>query len=164
MSGILYNSPAEIIAQLMVDLGLVDFEDPDEEPLTGWTVFPMHIPESPDQAIQVKDTHGRLHRRAHVTGVMGEHYGIQLLARSSQDPATPYLKMKAILHFFDTEVNRETVTLDDKDGVSRIYRVNAITRTSMPLPAGNDGRRYFYSGNVIASIEYTGSADTGTGS
>jgi hypothetical protein len=163
MSGILYHSPAEIIAQLMVDLGLADFEDPDLEPLTGWTVFPLHLPESPDQAIQVKDTHGRLHRRAHVTGIMGEHYGLQLLARSAQDPATPYLKMKAILHFFDTEVNRELVTLEDSDGVEQTYRVNAITRTSMPLPAGKDGGRFFYSGNVIASIEFVESEDTGTG-
>lgn len=163
MSGVLYHTPAEIIAQLMDDLGLANLEttgtaDPD----TDWTVFPIHLPESPEQAILVKDSMGRLHRRSHPTGVAGEHYGIQILARSSQDPATPYRKVKDVLQCFDTEVNRDEVTLSDEDDVDRVYRVNAITRVSTVAPAGNDGRRFLYSGNLIASIELVEETGTGT--
>ena len=157
MTGKLYHSPADIIAQMMDDLGLANLEDTGTgEPLTGWTVFPLHMPESPEEAIQVKDTSGRMHLRSHPTGVMGEHYGIQLLVRSSQDPSTPYVKLKGILDYFDTDVRRELVTLyDSENHVDRVYRVNAITRMSVAIPAGNDGRRFFYSGNMLASIELT---------
>lgn len=156
MTGTLYHTPAEIVAQLMDDVGLANLEDTGTgDPPTGWTVFPLHLPDSPEQTILVKDTAGRLHRRSHPTGVMGEHYGIQVLARSSQDPATPFKKIKSILEFFDTQVNRELVTLPDDDGTSRTYRVNAITRTGPAVPAGSKGRAFFFAGNVIASIELT---------
>ena len=162
MSGVLYHNPSEIVADLMCDLGLAAFADAVEN-LTGWTVFAIHWPESPDQAILVSDTAGRLHRRVHVTGVMGEHYGIQVLVRSAEDPATPYVKTKRILEFFDTQVRRETVVLEDSDGIDRTYRVNAINRVGPAVPAGRDGRRFVYSGNAIASIELV-EAETGTGS
>jgi len=137
---------------------LADLNDADEN-LTGWTVFPIHLPEVPDQALLVSDTSGRLHRRSQVDGVIGEHYGIQILARSAQDPATPYKKIKAIMECFDSVVYRDVVTLDNKS-----YRINAITRTGSAAPAGNDGRRYFYSGNFIVSIELIEDEETGTGS
>lgn len=155
MTGVLYHTPAEIIAQMMDDLGLADLEDTGTgDPLTGWTVFPLHLPENPEQAILVKDTAGRLHGRSQPTGVTGEHYGIQLLVRSSEDVSTPYIKLKHVLEYFDTEVKRETVSLAD-GVVTRVYRVNAITRISTAIPAGNDGRRFFFSGNFLASIELT---------
>jgi len=155
MSGELYHTPAEIIAQMFVDLGLADY--PEDDGLTGWVVYPMHLPETPDEAILISDTAGRLHRRMHVSGITGEHYGIQILVRSPEDPATPYKKVKSILHYLDTEVNRELVTIS-----GHTYRVNAVTRTSGALPAGRDGARFLYSGNVVASIEFV-EADTGTG-
>lgn len=154
MTGQLFHTPAEIIAQLIADLGLADIEDTGTGPApTGWAVFALHLPESPEQAIQVKDTAGRLHQRVQPTGVMGEHYGIQVLARSSEDPAAPYKRIKLLLEYFDTQVNRDEVILLDSNGDPQTYRVNAITRTSPAIPAGNDGRRFFYSGNAIASIE-----------
>lgn len=157
MTGVLYHTPAEIIAQMMDDLSLANLETTGTGlPLTGWTVFPLHLPESPEEAIQVKDTSGRLHRRSQPTGEIGEHYGIQVLVRSSKDPASSYKKLKQILESFDTEVRRELVTLYDEDNeVSRTYRVNAITRITPAFPSGNDGRRFYFAGNMIASIELT---------
>jgi hypothetical protein len=154
VTGVLYHTPAEIIAQMMDDVSLADLETTGTgDPPTEWTVFPIHLPESPEQAILVKDTSGMVHRRIQSTGVMGEHYGIQLLARSSEDPSTPYKKMKQILEYFDSSICRELVTLLDDENVSRTYMVHAITRITPVVPAGNDGRRFFFSGNVIASIE-----------
>lgn len=153
MTGVLYHTPAEIIAQMMHNVSLADLEGPGTgDPPTEWTVFPIHLPESPEQAILVKDTSGMVHRRIQTTGVMGEHYGIQLLARSSEDPAVPYKKMKQILEYFDSNIRRELVTLQD-GYATRTYMVHAITRITPVVPAGNDGRRFFFSGNVIASIE-----------
>jgi hypothetical protein len=126
-------------------------------------VFSIHFPETPDQAILVTDTQGRMHPRNFVTGVIGEHYGLSILVRSPEDPGSSYRKIKAILQQFDTEVGRTEVVLTDENDVERTYRINAITRTSAAIPAGNDGTRYFYSGNVIASIELV-AAETGTGS
>ena len=156
MTGILYHAPSEIMAQALADFGAANIEDTGtSDPITGWTVFPMHLPDTPEQAMMVKDTAGRLHRRMQVTGVAGEHYGIQILARSSVDPATAFKKIKSILEMFDNPdvVLRTLVTLLDDDGISRTYRINAVTRTSAVIPAGNDGRRYFFSGNAVASIE-----------
>lgn len=157
MTGVLYHTPAEIIAQLIDDLNIADLQctgTGSAPTMTGWTVFPEHIPESPDQVILVKNTMGRLHRREHVGGVTGEHYGIQILTRSAVDPATPYRKLKNIQEYFDTQVRRESVTLYDYTNATyRTYRVNAITRVSPAAPAGNDGRRFFFSGNMITSIE-----------
>ena len=154
MTGVLYHTPADIIAEMLSDLGLGDLEDTlDADPLTGWTIFSVSLPESPENAILVTDTAGRQFLRNHVTGVKAEHYGIQVLVRGSTSPVNPYLRCKLIMQYFDTEVKRESVTLDDEDGVSRTYRVNAITRTSTVIPAGNDGRRFFFAGNALASIE-----------
>jgi hypothetical protein len=160
MSGELYHTPAEIIAQMLVDLGIADYPET-EDGLTGWTIFPNHLPEYPDQAMSVVDTQGRLHRRIQVSGLIGEHYGIQVLVRSAQDPGTTYTKTKTILHYFDTEVRKEEVTLDNS-----VYIVHAVTRTSPALPVGKDGARFLHSGNALASIELLEvlTEETGTGS
>jgi uncharacterized protein (DUF1330 family) len=155
MSGELPHTPAVIVAQMLVDLGVADY--PEDDGLTDWVVFPTHLPEAPDQAMAVVDTAGRLHRRMHVTGVIGEHYGLQFLVRGARAPVTSYSKCKAVMEFLDTEVNREIVTIDEYT-----YRVNAITRTSVTMPAGRDGARFLHSGNAIASIELL-SVETGTG-
>jgi hypothetical protein len=167
MSGKLYHNPSDIIAQLLDDYGLANLPDSLGSIETGWTVYPLHMPEAPDQVLAVMDTSGRLHRRMHVTGVTGEHYGIQILARSSEDVAAPYRKIKSLLEYFDENVIRTEVTLTNSAGtMNHTYRVNSITRVSMALPAGVDGRRYLYSGNVLASIEWVSSEaiETGTGS
>lgn len=164
MTGTLYHSPAEIITQLVIDLGIADGPETDDG-LTGWTVFPIQMEEDPDDAIQVTDTSGYMHGRSHVTGIVGEHYGIQILVRGSEDISAPYKKLKSIMSLFDEEVQRETVILlDDDNSVNRNYRVNAITRKSTVVPAGNDGRRYFWAANVVASIELASSDAIGTGS
>lgn len=156
MTGVLYHAPSEIVARALADYGAGNMEDTGTaDPITGWTIFPMHMPDEPEQVIMVKDTAGRLHRRMHVTGVIGEHYGIQILARSSVDPATPFKKIKTILELFDNPdvcLRSEIVLLDDT-GTSRTYRINAITRTSAVIPAGNQGRIWYFSGNAVASIE-----------
>lgn len=162
MSGQLNHNPAHIIADLMSDLGIGDLPDASPVIPTGWTIFPLQMQESPDQAIQVKDTPGRPHRRTQVDGVIGGHYGIQLLARSAQDVSTPYIKLKKIMETFDETVNRDLVVLADiDDGITNYtYRVNAVTATSLAVPAGNDGRRFLYAANFLASIELV---STGTG-
>lgn len=156
MSGELPHTPAEIVTKMLVDLGVANYADDDEQ-LTGWIVYPTHLAESPDRAMAVVDTAGRLHRRTHVSGVIGEHYGLQFLVRGANAPVTSYVKAKEVMHFLDTEVNREIVVID-----GYTYRVNAITRTSVTVPAGRDGARFLHSGNAIASIELL-SVETGTG-
>jgi len=154
MTGVLYHPPSEIIAQMLDDLGLGNLEDTsDDDPLTGWTIFSVGMPEEPENVISVRDTHGRQFLRNHPGGLKPEHYCIQVLVRGSASPSAPYLRCKLIMQYFDTEVRRETVVLYDSNGIKRTYRVNAVTRTSCVIPSGNDGRRFFYSGNAVASIE-----------
>lgn len=167
MSGVLKHTPAEIIAQLIDDVGLANLEDTGTgDPITGWTLFSNHLPPEPEQVIFVKDTTGSLHKRDHVTGVTGEHYGIQLMSRSSVDPVTPYLKLKAVSEYFDTSISRETVSLVDLDDdtVVRNYRVNTINRVTPVAPAGNDGRIFFFAFNCLVSIVLASTTETGTGS
>lgn len=163
MSGQLGHNPADIVAQLLDDLGLANIEDTGTgDPLTGWTVFSIHLPESPEQAILVKDTEARMFGRLQPTGVTTLHYGIQVLCRSSVDPVTPFKRAKLILEYFDTEVRREIVTLyNADDGLYWSYRVNSISAVTPAIPAGQSGRQFFFSGNATASIELV---ETGTGS
>lgn len=166
MTGVLYHSPADIVTQLLVDLGLADAHEDTDEHLTGWDVCSSHLPEDPVNAIVVIDTSSRPHRRNQVTGVIGEHYGIQVLVRAS-DITDCYKRAKLIAESFDTDVRRDEVELEDEDAeVTRTYRVNAVTRLGLPVPAGNDGRIFFRSLNALASIELVADeeAETGTGS
>lgn len=146
MPGTLHYSPADIVAQLIVNLGhgvAID-EDP-----AIWPVYVAGEPDTPDNCITVYDTQSRDHGRSLVTGERQEHHGIQVRVRS-EDHRQGFAKIRAIAVAFDQDVYLDGVTLEEYD-----YRIQAITRVGDPLCLGKDGadsRRSLFTLNCIVSV------------
>ena len=138
MTVIVSHSPAQILAQLLIDLGLGN------APTTGgnqpsWPVVADNEPKSPDNTITVTDTtsiifDGDSH------GGRNEFYGFQVKIRSGTH-SIGWPKAKAIATAMDTFKAQETVVVN---GTS--YCVGQIIRASGPLrlgPEAGNSRRAF---------------------
>lgn len=124
MPGLLLHSPANIVKNLLVSLGMgVDPITPPAIPL-AWSVFVNSRPQTPDNLIVVYDAEGREHGRAHVSGERQLHHGVQIELRSDTY-RVGYERVRAMAVSLDQDVYQETVTIAGVD-----YRVHAITRTS----------------------------------
>jgi hypothetical protein len=83
MSGSLDHFPADIIRQLLIDLGVgLDIT------ATDWPAFSQKEPDSPDNVITVFDTMGRDLGRTNPDSVRSERYGIQVRVRGGDIDAT----------------------------------------------------------------------------
>ena len=144
MSGLLLHSPAAIVADLLVQLGLgIDFDSSGD-----WKVFISGEPPDPDRIITVFDDPGRDSGRTHPQGVRLEHHGIRIQIRADTH-AVGYPKARAIAVALDTTVYQETVTID-----GTVYQVHSISRTSDVLALGKDAgsRRNLFSITAIAAL------------
>lgn len=148
MSGILHHSPAEIVQQLLIDLGYGDDVD-----FTGTgTSYPVYhglMPDVTEDCLCVTDTEGMLHGRDMVAGGRQEHVGVQIRARSESVTGGAQ-KMRDIAQGLDSVVYQNTVTIG---GYS--YHVQAITRTSPVIYIGPEigtSRRYLFSVNAVISV------------
>lgn len=126
MPGVLANSPAEVIGQLLIDLGLGEEV---ASPSPDWEVHVEGEPDKPDNCITVYDTVGRTNGRDHNIGEMAEHEGIQIRVRSNS-PTDGWAKAKAIADKLDKEVGPLTgVSLDAND-----YTIANVSRTANIIP------------------------------
>ena len=148
MSGSLAHSPSEIIQNLVVNLGLGVLP-----PASGsWPVYRANIPNTPDNVISVIGTAGVLQGRIQPIGTTREHFGLQLTVRGTTHTIGD-AKARAIATSFDTDVLRDSVTID-----SIVYVVQAITRKSGPIPLGDESpesKRQLFTLNITASIRQT---------
>ena len=151
MSGSLDHSPAQVLAELLVDLGLATAVSSSG----SWPAYVSVLPDSPDEAIAITNTQGKHDGRSMTDGTVYEHYGYQVLARSLSD-ANVWGKVNAIAIAFDG-VERVYVPLG-----STTYRIQAISRLSTPLFIGYDdaSKRRMYSLNGFVCMRQM----TGTGS
>jgi len=76
----LEHSPARVLQQLLLDLGLGG--DPEDDPVPAWPVFVSREPSSPDECLTVYDTEERRHGRTMADGAKVVHYGVQVRVRS----------------------------------------------------------------------------------
>lgn len=143
------HSPAQILRQLLVDLGYCT-----EPSLSAaWPGFVTTIPNTPDGAICVYDTAGVDHGRRMSDGARIERYGCQILVRAARHP-TGYAKAQSIALALDQEIYRETVEMDDDDGTAT-YFVNTIKRTNPVFSIGQDtpqSKRKLFTINLTAAI------------
>lgn len=150
------HSPAVIVQQLLVDLGVVT----NPESSLAWPCYATRMPNNPDECLTVQDTDPRLAGRTHVDGETQKFHGIQVYLRSL-DFSRGWLKMQGIGQVFDRNVVQRTVVID-----SSLYLVWAITITSGPLSLGfelpNTFRRVF-SLNAVVSVHSEPGTGTGTG-
>jgi len=143
MSGELFNSPAEIIQQALIDDLLGDAPG-----VAGWPVYVNNNQPTNTANITVLDTTGFVRGKTHVDGEAQEHYGIQFLIRHPSQQEG-YQKANKLL----TETNaywRKIVFIEDIQ-----YIIDAITSSSPIIRVGKEQPEevlFVYSLNVIASI------------
>jgi len=128
MSGALDHSPADIVAQLLVDLSLGS----DPTGSSAWPVFVAREPETPDNCITVFGTASKKQGRTMNDGEVQEQHGIQVSVRSGTYP-TGFAKARAIAVALDESVRLNTVSLE-----SATYTVYGVSRTSGPLDLGKE--------------------------
>lgn len=140
----LLHSPAQIIQQMMIDLG----EGTDGSPNNSWPIFATVEPNDPDNCITVYDTQGTDDGRTMTDGRAEEHHGIQVRVRA-YDHSTGYVKTKAIRNDFETLQNKQ-VSLD-----LQLYLVECVNKIGDVLPLGQDApdsKRRAFTLNVVTPI------------
>lgn len=149
MPGSLPDSPAKIMAKLLVDLTLGT--TPPTPPAMGdpWPVYYDNEPSKPNELIAVNDTSGIVFK-GDSHGGRNEHHGLQILVRGgTHDIGWP--KADAVKHAMDqfkTIAPRIVTVGDNEYCVGQIRRTGGIMRLG---PEGNTTRRR-YTINVLAYI------------
>lgn len=124
----LSHSPADIIAQLLIDLGLAT--DPDDT--DAWPVYSTDEPDLPDNCITCYDTAGRDVGRTMKDGERQQYPGIQLRIRCARHEVG-FVKAQAIAIALDEQVAMDYVTLD-----AVTYTVQSVLRTGTVVPIGKE--------------------------
>lgn len=122
------NSPAEILRAYLVAAGLAQLPT---SPNPTWPAFVGNFAPTPDQAMCVYDTSGRLEGRIQATGETIEKTGWQVRARAVAYQ-TGWQKLDLIRTNFVT-VQRDIVNIGVKS-----YLVHAITITSPIISLGQE--------------------------
>lgn len=106
MSRTLQHSPADIVAQHLVDAGL------GTDPLANkdWSIFATSEPNLPDNVITVRDTAGMSDGRT-MDGQLQDHFGIQIRVRA-QTHNLGHRKLNSIRVYISEQVLQRNVTLD----------------------------------------------------
>ena len=138
------SPPADIIRQLLLDLGLVALSG-------NWTTFVSFLPESPDYAVCVYDTAGKPDGRIMSTGEQIIHQGIQIRVRGLSYPVT-WAKANEIATGLDP-LSRVLVAISS----SEAHTVLNVSRTGDVIPVGieEEGgrRRHHFTVNAVVTIE-----------
>jgi hypothetical protein len=143
MSGPLDHFPADIIRQLLIDLGVGS-----EVTAADWPAFSQREPDSPDNAITVFDTMGRDLGRTNPDMVRSERYGIQVRVRGGDIDATG-IRARSVAMALDSVV-RHLVALD-----TTLYLVLSFVRSGPVLRLGIDAPssgRWIFVVNGLASL------------
>jgi hypothetical protein len=142
MSGTLAHTPAHIIRQLLIDLGL------GADGGATWPVYYTLFPDAQDNQLGVFNTEGRTQGKAHVIGQTVEKYGIQIRIRG-MDETVGLVKAHSIDAAL-SPITRQSVTVD-----ATAYLVQALTRTSSILGLGRESpssARRMFSINYLVSL------------
>lgn len=151
-SNLLLHSPADVVAQALVDEGVGS--DPSGE--SAWPVFVTKEPSTPDNCLTVTDTTGVDHGRV-MSGELQGHRGVQVRIRA-RTQALGFRKATA-LRVFMSEGNAAhsgcrnlTVTLD---GV--VYLLRNFAKIGDVLSIGSDtpnSMRRVFTLNATVLVEY----------
>lgn len=150
MPGVLYHTPGQILAQVLIDLGYGVFPDTVPADDAGlWPVKTAVMPDAPDNVICVIDTAGISRQRDMVTGERSEFPGVQVMVRANKFKVA---KRKAveIAVGLDSSVYQEEPVID---GVR--YTVHAVKRTSTVILVGKEtpaSSRWVFSVNAEMTV------------
>jgi hypothetical protein len=132
VSSVLAHTPARVLAQVMVDLGLAT--NPEAPTAGAWPVYAGKEPDEPDDAMTVYDTAGRDQGRVNPDGTRLELYGVQVRVRSAakQDG---YVQSWVITAALDALYWR-TVVVE-----AETYLLRNVVRAGPPVALGTDSPR-----------------------
>lgn len=149
MAANLDHAPADILAQLLVDLGLGS--DPAGTAGDAWPVFYGELPDKPDSLMVVYDQAGIIEGYSQIDGEPMEHLGIQVLLRSARHRLGAD-KARDISDALDRTIYRNSVTLD-----SSVYLVHNFSKTSGPISIGKEegNSRLLFSINGLLTVRQT---------
>lgn len=145
----LTHSPAEVVAKLLIDLGLG--VDPTLTNPPAWSVYSTAEPDAPDRCITVRDTVGRTRPRV-MDGELQDTFGILVRVRSDRH-GTGWVKADAIRANLAQSVTLREVTVSG----SR-YLVYALVGIGPVLPLGSEvpnSKRKVFTVNVEAVLRQT---------
>jgi len=144
-AGSLSHTPAQVIAQLLVDLACGSSAS-----LTvGWPVFSTNEPDLPDNVITVYDTEGNQDGRFMITGEVRQHYGLQFRIRGTSH-SIAHAKANTLKQILDQTVLRTAVALGGST-----YLVQSVSRRSGPISIGKESptsRRVIFTLNAVVSL------------
>ena len=144
--GTLVDSPARVLAKLLVDLGHVV-----DSTTVAWSVFVNDEPDKPDNAVTIYDTAGRLSSTGRVmsTGYRPGARGILVRVRSAL-PAAGWTRANRIAAALDEEVEWETVNVG-----GTLYTVCAVTRTTDLVSIGDESgtQRKLFTINAVMTLK-----------
>lgn len=124
------HSPADVIAQLLINSGLGTLGTAEE----AWPIFVARMPENLDNVISVFDTTGKKDGRYMRGGTVVERPGV-LIGVRAQRYEIGYQKAKAIRDLIDA-TDHANVTID-----AVTYTVNSISRTTPIVSLGESEER-----------------------
>jgi hypothetical protein len=149
VSSVLAHTPARVLAQVLIDLGLAT--NPEATTPGPWPVYAGKEPDEPDDALTVRTTAGRDLGRSGPDSTRVELYGVQVRVRSAVEQEG-YLKAQAIALALDI-VYRRAVAVGDST-----YMLQHAARTGPPLPLGTDSpqtERWLCTLNFLLSLSMT---------
>jgi hypothetical protein len=145
MPGTLTHSPADIIAQLLVDIGY----GIDPTANGAWPIFTDVEPDLPDNCITCGDTSGQLQGRFMFDGKVQGMDGVQVRVRGATQPIA-FVKANAIAEALSA-VYQKIVHLGGSN-----YEVHSISRTSFVESRGKDApssKRSLFFINCLVHVE-----------
>lgn len=148
--GTLTHSPAEILAQMLIDLSLGT--DPDDS--AAWPVYSTGEPGTPDNCITTYDTSGLDDGSSMIDGEQYGHLGVQVRVRGATHGGGGWAKAHAISQSLDRNSHNRIVTVDGTQYI--VYDVSRNGPTV--LAAGKDSptsRRSIYTINVVMAVRQT---------
>ena len=146
MNNVLDNSPAEILRQLLIDLGLgIAYS----AATTSWQLAVGQEPNMPTDIITLYDAGGSvLQGRLQNSGNMVEKYGVQVRVRSDRYQEG-WKKANAIASSLDTDVRLTQVSISNNN-----YLVYAINRIGGVISIGSDkSNRSVFTLNLLMTLK-----------
>lgn len=129
MPGVISHSPAKVIQELFIQLGL------GSRPTTPpglWPLYYTNEPNSPDNCLTIYNTAAVQFGRTMPDSERQEHYGVQVRVRASTNPLGS-AKAWEIAVAMDDQVKHNFVTIDGID-----YCIWSITRKGSVMDLGKD--------------------------
>lgn len=148
----LTHSPAQILQNALVSLGLGTLAPTSGYASTSWPVYSSAEPDRPDAVITVKNTSGIQQGRSMIDGRLFQTYGIQIRVRHGDEP-TGWTKADQIRGTLAQSLYQLPVTISSSN-----YLIHAIVGIGPVLPIGKElpsSKRSLFTVNALMSVRAT---------